>query len=353
MAGLLLPGDAAPWFHAPLIGGRPRFAFDSVAGRVVVLLFAGRMRDPAVEAALAMLAEERWLFDDDGACFFGITSDPDDDSSGRGAPRLPGLRWFLDADLAVARRYGAVAEDGSLRPHWLVLDAQLRVVGRAPLADGRAMLTLARRLAAERDALPPAPVIAVPNVLEPALCRQLIAWYEAHGGTDSGMMVEQAGKTVGKIDHGFKRRSDCLIEDEALQGQLRARIQRFLLPMVARAFQFQATRIERWLVACYDDRDGGGHFSPHRDNTTAGTAHRRFACTINLNADDYEGGDLVFPEFGRRRYRASTGGAVIFSCSLLHQVLPVTRGRRFAFLPFFYDEAAARIRAANRDRLAG
>ena len=49
--------------------------------------------------------------------------------------------------------------------------------------------------------------------------------------------------------------------------------------------------------------------------------------TINLNADDYEGGDLRFPEFGPRTYRAPTGGAVVFSCSLLHEATPVTRGR--------------------------
>ncbi|HSA82007.1 MAG TPA: hypothetical protein VLE23_14415, partial [Geminicoccaceae bacterium] len=37
----------------------------------------------------------------------------------------------------------------------------------------------------------------------------------------------------------------------------------------------------------------------------------------------------------------------VFSCSLLHEAQPVTAGRRYAFLPFLYDEAAARIRVAN------
>ena len=37
----------------------------------------------------------------------------------------------------------------------------------------------------------------------------------------------------------------------------------------------------------------------------------------------------------------------MFSCSLLHEVSPVTSGRRYAFLPFLYDEEAARIREAN------
>ena len=32
-------------------------------------------------------------------------------------------------------------------------------------------------------------------------------------------------------------------------------------------------------------------------------------------------------------------------------VSPVSRGRRYAFLPFLYDEAAARIREANNQFL--
>ena len=38
---------------------------------------------------------------------------------------------------------------------------------------------------------------------------------------------------------------------------------------------------------------------------------------------------------------------MVFSCSVLHEATPVTRGERFAFLPFLYDEAAAAIREVN------
>ena len=61
---------------------------------------------------------------------------------------------------------------------------------------------------------------------------------------------------------------------------------------------------------------------------------------------------ICFPEFGQRTYRAPTGGAVVFSCSLLHEATPVTSGRRYAFLPFLYDEAARKVRDANLDKLA-
>lgn len=352
MTAPLQPGDPAPWFRAPVIGANPAFSFDTVGGRVVLMLFAGSTSAPGVAAALAMLQAQRDIFDDERACFFGVTSDPADFESGLARLDLPGVRWFFDADRAVARAYGAVTAETVPRPHWLLLDAMLRVVGRAGLADSAAILALARRLAAISMDHVPAPVLAVPNVLDPAMCRTLIAMFEARGGEDSGVMVERDGVTVGKLDHGFKRRADCMIDDPALQRQLRQRVERTLVPMINRAFQFQPTRIERWLIACYDEADGGGHFKAHRDNTTAGTAHRRFACTINLNAEDYDGGDLVFPEYGRRRYRAATGGAIVFSCSLLHMVVPVTRGRRYAFLPFFYDEAAAMLREANMGRVA-
>ena len=148
------------------------------------------------------------------------------------------------------------------------------------------------------------------------MCRRLIAFYDRQGGVRSGTMRQVGDKTVPVID-GFKSRSDATIEDLAFRDELRARIETRLLRQIHRAFQFNATRIERYIVACYDaDDENGGYFRPHRDNTTTGTAHRKFACSINLNAEEFEGGDLRFPEFGSRTYRPPTGGAVIFSCSI-------------------------------------
>jgi hypothetical protein len=44
---------------------------------------------------------------------------------------------------------------------------------------------------------------------------------------------------------------------------------------------------------------------------------------------------------------ASTGWPVVLSCSLLHAVSKVTRGRRYAFVPFIYDDEAVKIRKVN------
>jgi predicted 2-oxoglutarate/Fe(II)-dependent dioxygenase YbiX len=195
-----------------------------------------------------------------------------------------------------------------------------------------------------------APVLVVPYVFEPKFCRRLIDYYEGKGGEDSGFMVEVNGKTVGKLDYGHKRRMDCEITDQELVRATQERIKRRIVPAIRQAYQFDATRIERHIVACYDAAQGA-HFRAHRDNTTLGTAHRRFAITINLNSPDYEGGEIWFPEFGPKKYKANSGDAIVFSCSLLHEVPKVTRGKRYAFLPFLYDDAAAAVRERNRKHL--
>ncbi len=130
---------------------------------------------------------------------------------------------------------------------------------------------------------------------------------------------------------------------------VRDHVVRRLLPQIERYFQFQATRMDRYIVACYDS-ESGGHFFRHRDNVNAGAEHRRFALSINLNGD-FDGCDLMFPEFGRKVYRPPVGGALVFSCGALHQVMPVTRGRRYAFLAFLYGEEDAKKRESNNSRL--
>jgi predicted 2-oxoglutarate/Fe(II)-dependent dioxygenase YbiX/peroxiredoxin len=349
-------GDPAPWFIAACTFNAA-YHFDTVAGRTVVLSFLGTSAEPRVVAAAQAFAAETF-FDDEQACWFGVFVDPRDRDSGRWRERLPGIRWFWDLDGAVSRAYGALENETPplrFRPFTLVLDERLRVLATWRLdEDGAAHAAEVMAFVRARAPLPAgpasveghAPVLVIPRVFEPKLCAELIACYERDGGKDSGYMQERGGFTVPVIDHRHKRRRDAEIADEGLKNAAMRRVKQRIAPEMARAFAFDATRIERHIVACYDGSEGGW-FRPHRDNTTKGTAHRRFAVTLNLNGD-YDGGDLRFPEFGQRTYRAPPGGAVVFSCSLLHEATPVTRGQRFAYLPFLYDEAAARVREANQ-----
>lgn len=337
----LTEGELAPDFVAET-RPNPRFHFTMAAGRYVLLAFLPG--DPAgLAAALAAFEPIRFRFDNRllGAFFVarGLTA------AETPADGLPGQRWFIDPDGVLASQ----CDPGPGGLGWLLFDPALRLLARAPIDQPEALFA---RIAA----LPPldaygggpmtAPALIVPRVFEPEFCRRLIDLYETEGGQPSGVMRDVGGRTVGVLD-GMKSRRDVQVQDPTLRREIVERIQCSVTPMMRRAFHFHATRIERYTIACYDAAEGG-FFRPHRDNLSLATAHRRFACSINLNAEGFEGGDLRFPEFGPRTYRPPTGGAVVFACNLLHEATPVTRGRRYAFLPFLHDEAAERIRLQNR-----
>ncbi|MDQ6434907.1 2OG-Fe(II) oxygenase [Mesorhizobium sp. LHD-90] len=353
-------GDPAPWFTQRSTSN-DKFHFDTAAGRYLVLCFFGTAADEMGRSMLKIVEERRALFDDGKLAFFGVSHDRNDETQARIQESLPGVRYFFDFDGQIGQRYGSLpvdSKDGqvAIRRFWMVLDPTMRVRAIFPaLADG----TERAQLAAYLDALPPvesypgfsvqAPIIVLPNVFEPAFCNQLIDLYEAAGGTESGFMREIGGKTVEVVDARHKRRADYTIEDETLKLTLRQKIIRRVVPEIQKVHQYTVTRMERYIVACYDSANGG-HFRAHRDNTTKGTAHRRFAVSINLNSD-FDGGQVSFPEYGPRSFKPPPGGAVVFSCSLLHAVSPVTRGKRYAFLPFLYDDAAAAIRETNNKYL--
>lgn len=334
-------GEFAPDFAAPT-RLNPKFHLNTVAGRFVLLGFMPPDAE-GQQRALADFRAVRGKMDDRNACAFLVS--PQGDLDGAPADMLPGVRWFFDGEGLIRRLYGR--ETG-----WLLLDPVLRVVTSAPLEAPHELL-------AEVAALPPAggyagrelvaPVLIVPRVLTPEFCRALMDHYDAQGGERSGVMRDIDGKTVGVLDN-MKSRRDVSVSDPELRAGIIRALEVQLAPMIERTFHFKATRLERYLVACYD-ADEGGFFRPHRDNQSFATAHRKFAVSINLNAEDFEGGDLRFPEFGPRTYRPPSGGAVVFCCSMLHEATPVTRGRRYALLPFLYDAAGDEIRKQNLDKL--
>jgi peroxiredoxin/predicted 2-oxoglutarate/Fe(II)-dependent dioxygenase YbiX len=353
----LAPGEPAPWFRQRSTSS-PNYAFESVGGRYVVLCFYGSAGDAVGRAAIQSILANRRQFDDARACFFGVSLDPKDETEGRIRESMPGIRFFWDTDGAVSRLYGAIPKDAepgqtsvTARRFWIVLDPTLRVLKVIPFAldgDAAALLDFLEQLPPpERFAGVEiqAPILLLPNIFEPDFCRHLIGLYKAHGGEESGFMREIDGKTVVIEDHEFKRRRDFFIEDPDLMKQIQARVVRRICPEILKIYSFKASRMERYVVSCYSAEDKA-HFKPHRDNTTKGTAHRRFAVSINLNSD-FDGGEVSFPEYGPRSFKAPVGAAIIFPCALLHAVSQVERGRRYAFLPFLYDDEAAKIREGN------
>lgn len=265
-----------------------------------------------------------------------------------GAARAwPGTALLVDAANKIRPALRAMSGCAAPAMAAFLLDRNQRVLAVAPpqTADGDvAAWALAAWRARPAESAPQvlgeiAPVLTVPNVLSPAHCAMLIERWHSQGHEDGQVTSLVQGEQVRRVHDDMKRRTDHRITDPAVLRPLTALIARRLGPELDKAFHYRSYRFDRLVVVCYA-AERGDYFRRHRDNQTPENADRRFALTINLNSDAYEGGELIFPEYGPQRFKPGPGGAVVFSCSLLHEALPVTRGRRFALLSFLRDPPA-------------
>jgi peroxiredoxin/predicted 2-oxoglutarate/Fe(II)-dependent dioxygenase YbiX len=346
-------GEPAPFFTA-VTDGVSNYSIQVAAGRWMVLMVFGSLGTPACAEALERVMQRRALFDDVDALFFGVTIDPADRLDRGLCNSEPGIRFFWDLDRTVSQTLGVI-DTAYLHPTVFLIDRQFRIAATAPIEAVDAVLdqlAAARQAEDATAAVAFPPILIAPRIFEPEFCRTLLDYFASQTAEESGFAIDVDGRTETHVAAHLKRREDVGITDATLLDGVMQRLEGRLLPLIQRSFAWRPTDIERFLICRYA-AGNQGFFSAHRDNVTAGTAHRKFAVSINLNAEGYEGGDIRFPEFSRQTFRPPTGGAAVFACGLLHEVTPVTVGQRFTLVPFLYDADGARVRAANAGRVDG
>lgn len=187
-----------------------------------------------------------------------------------------------------------------------------------------------------------APILQMPRVLSPDDCLYLINKF-----TIEGNVFVEPGHGSQSLDHDYKMkipeygrndRIDHWVMNPATVRFIDDRLKRRLLPEVRKAFAYRITKHENYRITKYEGARGG-ELHGHRDDSEPRVAHRRFALSINLNSEEFEGGGIRFPEYGGQVYRPASGTALLFSCSILHEALHVTKGRRFVLLGFMFGES--------------
>jgi predicted 2-oxoglutarate/Fe(II)-dependent dioxygenase YbiX/peroxiredoxin len=345
--------DLHPWFapadHAPTIelrqtDGRPKPP-SRMAGRIAVLHVAASSE--GVEAALALNARAARL-KALGADLYIV----------RAAAPVRNLAFTkkhaLDLDV-LSDEPGALAHNLNLKgPGTAIIGRDTRIVDVLPLVSESAAGTAVEahfdrveervshlsesglRTMADRHA----PVMVIPDVLSAEWCAYLRAVHDHEGNAPSGFMQQVKGETVEMQDPEVKVRRDHVIQPGSeLDRAITQLFSRRLIPEIQKATHAKISRHEEFKIVRYDAAEGG-HFRAHRDNTTQATRTRLFAVTLNLNTGgpdaDYDGGQLVFPEYGALGYRPDPGSALVFSCTLLHEARPVIAGSRYVLLAFLH-----------------
>jgi predicted 2-oxoglutarate/Fe(II)-dependent dioxygenase YbiX len=343
---VLAVGDRAPFFY----GMGPAQVFRSSEdqfGRPAVMVLAGK-RPPAeampLVAALSARADEFARLDADMLLLVS-------------AANLAWLRVKRPAPMPdmiycpTSEAFEQADVDGC-GPVVLVVNRGQRIVARPSAASPQDAVEAAlMALATLPNDAPttlscPAPVLLVSSLFDRALCSRLIETFDRGAQTPGAMAsVDLDGRPLNRVDAGKKHRRDVELDPQgAMHAHVLDLLDRRLLPEIRRAFHVEIAHIDRILIARYDET--GGYFRRHRDNTAPQVAYRQFALSVNLNTEAYDGGELMFPEFGGHRYNPPTGAGVVFSGSLLHEALPIRRGQRYVLLTFLHDASAEARRQA-------
>jgi hypothetical protein len=320
-------GDIAPGFLLTGPGGEEIDpGNDHVSGKPLLLLFPapGGALPTGLEAAAAKVKAM-------GGRAFQISAGP---VGAKDAPQ--GFEKLQDADGKVSALYGA---GKAARLVTLAPNRHIAAIGE----DAASALEALERISARRrlvDSHPP--IMIIPDVFSLADCRKLIGIYTMTGHTflepSHGAHPPGMGDYKMRIpEYGRKDRIDHWVVTPETNAFVDDRLKRRVFPEIRKAFQYKITRREGYRIGCYEG-ERGGELHGHRDNTKPNVAHRRFACSINLNSEQFEGGGIRFPEFNDSEYRPETGAAIVFSSSLLHEPMHVTAGKRYVLLSFLYGE---------------
>jgi predicted 2-oxoglutarate/Fe(II)-dependent dioxygenase YbiX len=346
VAPALAVGDRAPFFY----GMGPAQAFRSSEdqfGRPAIMVLAGRL-EPTVVMPLVVALSGR------ADAFAGLDADmlllvSASNLAWLRVKRPAPMPDMIHCPTSEAFEQAGVTDSG---PVVLVVNRSQRIVARLDDAspDAAVDAALAALAALTTDAPMmlscPAPVLMVANLFDRALCTRLIETFEAGPQTVGAMAsVDLDGRPVNRVDEGKKHRRDVELSPlSPMHDHVLALLDRRLVPEIRRVFHVEIAHIDRVLIARYDD--SGGYFRRHRDNTAPHVAYRQFALSVNLNTEAYEGGELMFPEYGDHRYQPPTGAGLVFSGALLHEALPIRRGQRYVLLTFLHDAAAEARRQA-------
>ncbi len=304
---LLGPGDRVPNFILPDPQGELRLFYPLIAGSPAVLLLAANTAMQKQWDEIKGFAGQVPAFRELGAKLV-IVSNDGIESLAMVAKVIPEhAHWLADIKGVVnlGLRHGALFPfNGTV---CIVLDCNQRTIGVRGNEKGHAEWALAmlKDQVAEvpRRLLSTAPVLILPNVLDSEDCAPLLKQI-ADANSPSGAAA---------------------IADKALAEKLGKILLRRVGPELEKAFSFDDLAFES-LALRWDDPSAPADRRTEVDDPA--TQGRSFSLVLDLDSAAYEGGEILFPEYGPHHYRLGNGGAVVFSGALLRELEPVTKGRR-------------------------
>jgi len=178
-------------------------------------------------------------------------------------------------------------------------------------------------------------IVPVPGALPASFCDALLAEYGPSREWRPSRTVERAVRRDLRNADNIQLSHDTVVAvNRDVRSRLNEELVRHTVAMlrhyIARFPHFRITRDTGFELLRYRE---GGFFLQHTD--AYHEVERALACSYLLN-DDFGGGEFAF--FDRARtYAMRRGDALLFPSNFMypHEVMPVTRGTRYAIVTWF------------------
>ncbi len=295
------------------------FDLNHLIGKPVVIFYFLSIHHPFCLELLKIIQSKINLFREKGVSVIGISPNSSLDLY-ESAKKLNILFPLLsDPEFQAAKALGIVltAKAGpkeaiEVRRATLVLDSTLRIRKQYyPKQTNAHVLQILDELSEVLPENQPyivkthAPVLLIPNVIEPGLCNEIASRKNLHPPFNS------------YVDKRLYER---------------------VVPEILKAFYFKPKKRKDPIISVYTP-DNKGPTKLFRVHAQEHDAPYQYAIVIALSApDEYKGGGICFPEYSLGIYKPQLGEAMVYSTFLLQEILPVISGQALMLMSYFYDE---------------
>lgn len=151
------------------------------------------------------------------------------------------------------------------------------------------------------------------------------------------------GKVGVGVNVNQKRRKDLFIQKSDHLNKLDNKIYEKIYFDVRDTFNDINYR-EPWKLGHYHEEDKG-FYNLHTDTAGhRGEKARKISIVCCLSSvDDYEGGQLHFPEL-KKEFKLDKGDLIAFKSHLMHGVKPITKGERYVLISFMFGDEGSVVR---------
>ncbi|MFP6734952.1 MAG: redoxin domain-containing protein [Rhodospirillales bacterium] len=316
------------------------------AGAFTALAVLRGANHPSAAAFLGALKTAAPEFEAAGARLIAAAQMPAAELAAFWKTLKPGFPMLADADGECAASFGLMDGEGSgliaiLDRNSHVIQILTGLPGVAPAAEALAIVGDHGKAEAHGPAPRHAPVLMIPRLFEPKLCRELMDFWEAGDKRRDEVTQGRGTEVRDNVVSDVKKRADVIVPegDNPLHQAILAHFNMRVVPEIEKVFQYKTTSYDGARVGCYDAGEGG-YFRAHRDSVSHKTGRSGASPSPSISMTAMRAAGSASRNTARKSIARRPATALSFRANCCTKPCRSPRAAASACSPFSIEPAA-------------